>query len=217
MEVILLERIEKLGGMGDIVRVKDGFARNYLLPQKMALRATEENKARFEREREALEKVNDERRDGAAAGASKLEGRSFVLIRQASDTLQLYGSVSARDIADALSETGAPVRRQQVRLDKPIKALGLHDVRVALHPEVIITVKVNVARSDEEAEIQAKGGTILAAGEEAVAADQVAPVGGEAAAPVAPPAAPPAQDESVAGASDSPAVSVDAPESKTET
>ena len=161
MEVILLERIEKLGGMGDIVGVKDGYARNFLLPRKKALRATPENMARFEREREALEQLNSDRRDAANSAATRLEGESIILIRQASDTLQLYGSVSARDIAEAMAERGAEVRRQQVRLDRPIKSLGVHDVRIALHPEVTVTVKVNVARSPEEAEIQARGGTIL--------------------------------------------------------
>ena len=161
MEVILLERIEKLGGMGDIVGVKDGYARNFLLPRKKALRATPENMQRFEREREALEQLNSDRRDSASSAAIRLEGESIILIRQASDTLQLYGSVSARDIAEAMAERGAEVRRQQVRLDRPIKSLGVHDVRIALHPEVTVTVKVNVARSPEEAEIQARGGTIL--------------------------------------------------------
>ena len=161
MEVILLERIEKLGGMGDIVGVKDGYARNFLLPRKKALRATPENMQRFEHEREALEQLNSDRRDAASSAATRLEGESIVLIRQASDTLQLYGSVSARDIAEAMGERGADVRRQQVRLDRPIKSLGVHDVRIALHPEVTVTVKVNVARSPEEAEIQARGGTIL--------------------------------------------------------
>ena len=161
MEIILLERIEKLGGMGDIVGVKDGYARNFLLPRKKALRATPENMQRFEREREALEKLNSDRRDAAGSAATRLEGESIILIRQASDTLQLYGSVSARDIAEAMAERGAEVRRQQVRLDRPIKSLGVHDVRIALHPEVTVTVKVNVARSPEEAEIQARGGTIL--------------------------------------------------------
>ena len=161
MEVILLERIEKLGGMGDIVGVKDGYARNFLLPRKKALRATPENMERFEREREALEQLNSDRRDAAGSAATRLEGESIILIRQASDTLQLYGSVSARDIAEAMGERGAEVRRQQVRLDRPIKSLGVHDVRIALHPEVTVTVKVNVARSPEEAEIQARGGTIL--------------------------------------------------------
>jgi large subunit ribosomal protein L9 len=161
MEVILLERIEKLGGMGEIVGVKDGYARNFLLPRKKALRATPENMQRFEREREALEQLNSDRRDAAGSAATRLEGESIILIRQASDTLQLYGSVSARDIAESMAERGAEVRRQQVRLDRPIKSLGVHDVRIALHPEVTVTVKVNVARSPEEAEIQARGGTIL--------------------------------------------------------
>ena len=145
---------------------KDGFARNFLLPQRKALRATADNKARFERERETLEKLNSERRAQAQGSAGGLDGTSYVLLRQASDTLQLYGSVSARDIADAISAGGAAIGRQQVWLDRPIKTLGVHDVRVALHPEVVVTVKVNVARSAEEAEIQARGGTILAAGEE---------------------------------------------------
>ena len=174
MDVILLEKIEKLGGMGDIVAVKNGYARNFLFPQRKALRASAENKARFEREREALEKLNGDRRDAAHSAAERLDGQSIVLIRQASDTLQLYGSVNARDIAEAMTECGAEIKRQQVRLDRPIKALGIHDVRVALHPEVILTVKVNVARSPEEADIQARGGTILAAGDdddEAVAAE----------------------------------------------
>ena len=161
MEVILLERIEKLGGMGDVVGVKDGYARNFLLPRKKALRATPENMARFEREREALEKLNSDRRDAASSAATRLEGESIILIRQASDTLQLYGSVNARDVAEAMVERGAAIRRQQVRLDRPIKSLGIHDVKIALHPEVTVTVKVNVARSPEEAEIQARGGTIL--------------------------------------------------------
>ena len=161
MEIILLERIEKLGGMGDIVGVKDGYARNFLLPRKKALRATPENMERFEREREALEQLNSDRRDAASSAAIRLESESIILIRQASDTLQLYGSVSARDVAEAMAARGAEVRRQQVRLDRPIKSLGVHDVRIALHPEVTVTVKVNVARSPEEAEIQARGGTIL--------------------------------------------------------
>ena len=177
MEVILLERIEKLGGMGDVVGVKDGYARNFLLPRKKALRATPENMERFEREREALEQLNGDRRDAAHSAATRLEGESIVLIRQASDTLQLYGSVSARDIAEEMSGRGAEVRRQQVRLDRPIKALGVHEVRIALHPEVTVIVKVNVARSPEEAEIQARGGTILdeADDEADEAADEAVP------------------------------------------
>ena len=130
-------------------------------PRKKALRATPENMARFEREREALEQLNSDRRDAASSAATRLEGESIILIRQASDTLQLYGSVNARDVAEAMVERGAAVRRQQVRLDRPIKSLGIHDVKIALHPEVTVTVKVNVARSPEEAEIQARGGTIL--------------------------------------------------------
>lgn len=160
MDVILLERIETLGHMGDVVKVKDGFARNFLLPQRKALRATKENKARFERERDTLVKLNNERKSVAHGGASKLDGTSYVLLRQASETLQLYGSVSARDVADAVSTSGMQIGRQQVRLDKPIKTLGMHNVRIALHPEVVIGVKINVARSAEEAEIQAKGGVV---------------------------------------------------------
>lgn len=174
MEVILLERIEKLGGMGDVVGVKDGHARNFLLPRKKALRATPENMERFKREREALEKLNSDRRDAAHSAATRLEGESIILIRQASDTLQLYGSVNARDVAEAMAERGAEVRRQQVRLDRPIKSLGIHDVRIALHPEVTVTVQVNVARSPEEAEIQARGGTILGDADEAEEADDEA-------------------------------------------
>lgn len=166
MDIILLERIERLGGLGEIVRVKNGYARNYLLPQKKALRATEENKQRFEHEREALEKLNDERRSGAESDAESLEGQDFVLIRQASDTLQLYGSVTAKDIADAIIASGVDIKRQQVRLDRPIKTLGIFEVRVAIHPEVIVTVRANVARSEEEARIQAEGGSILPAHEQ---------------------------------------------------
>jgi len=171
MEVILLERIEKLGHMGEIVRVKDGYARNFLLPQKKALRATEDNKVHFEVERESLQRVNDDRRSEAEKNARQVEGKDFLLIRQAGDTSQLFGSVSARDIASAMTESGTPVKRQQVRLDQPIKTLGLHDVRVVLHPEVIVTVKANVARSVEESEIQAKGGSVEADRDETPAED----------------------------------------------
>ncbi len=166
MDIILLERIEKLGGLGEIVQVKNGYARNFLLPQKKALRATEENKQRFELEREALEKLNDERRSGAEDDAEAVEGKDFILIRQASDTLQLYGSVTAKDIADAIIASGVEIKRQQVRLDRPIKTLGIFEVRVAIHPEVIVTVRANVARSEEEAQIQAEGGSILPAHEQ---------------------------------------------------
>ena len=172
MDIILLERIEKLGGLGEIVHVKNGYARNFLLPQRKALRATEKNKLRFEHEREALEKLNAERRSGAESNAENLEGQDFVLIRQASDTLQLYGSVSAKDIADAIIAAGVEIKRQQVRLDRPIKTLGIFDVRVAVHPEVIVTVRANIARSEEEAAIQAKGGSILPAHEQEVLDEQ---------------------------------------------
>jgi large subunit ribosomal protein L9 len=172
MDIILLERIEKLGGLGEIVHVKNGYARNFLLPQRKALRATEKNKLRFEHEREALEKLNAERRSGAESNAENLEGQDFVLIRQASDTLQLYGSVSAKDIADAIIAAGVKIKRQQVRLDRPIKTLGIFDVRVAVHPEVIVTVRANIARSEEEAAIQAKGGSILPAHEQEVLDEQ---------------------------------------------
>ena len=174
MDIILLERIESLGGLGEIVRVKDGYARNFLLPQRKALRATEENKERFEHERDAMEKNNDERRDTALSSADQIEGKDFVLIRQASDTLQLYGSVTARDIADAIIASGVDIKRQQVRLDRPIKTLGIFEVRVAIHPEVIVTVKANVARSEEEADTQAKGGSILPAHEQEALDEQAA-------------------------------------------
>ena len=174
MDIILLERIESLGGLGEIVRVKDGYARNFLLPQRKALRATEENKERFEHERDAMEMINDERRDTALSSADQIEGKDFVLIRQASDTLQLYGSVTARDIADAIIASGVDIKRQQVRLDRPIKTLGIFEVRVAIHPEVIVTVKANVARSEEEADTQAKGGSILPAHEQEALDEQAA-------------------------------------------
>jgi len=160
MEIILLERIEKLGHMGDIVRVKDGYARNFLLPQKKALRATKENKSRFEADKEALQKVNDDKRTQAEQISEKVNGKTFILIRQAGDTMQLFGSVTARDIANTIAENGALIKRQQVRLDQPIKTLGIHSVQLTLHPEVIVTVKVNVARSIEEADIQKSGGDI---------------------------------------------------------
>jgi len=167
MEVILLERIEKLGQMGDVVTVKPGFARNFLLPKGKAIRATESNVARFETERAQLEAENLERRSEAEAVAGKMDGVSVVLVRQAGDAGQLYGSVNARDVADSLKEAGFTVGRQQVRLDKPIKTLGLHDVLVALHPEVSVTVTVNVARSEDEAETQAKTGkAVLSTAEE---------------------------------------------------
>jgi large subunit ribosomal protein L9 len=161
MEIILLERVEKLGQMGDVVRVKDGFARNYLLPQRKALRATKANKERFDKERVQLETVNLARRQEAEAVAKKMDGVRVTLLRQASESTQLYGSVNARDIADAVSTAGFTVARHQVQLNVPIKSLGIHQVRVALHPEVSVTVSVNVARSEAEAEVQASGGKIV--------------------------------------------------------
>ena len=157
MEVILLERIAKLGQMGDEVRVKDGFARNYLLPKGKALRANKANRERFERERAQLEAHNLERKSEAEAVAAKLAGSSYVAIRSAGDGGQLYGSVSTRDIADLVTAGGATLLRTQVALANPIKTLGLHEVVLALHPEVDVTVIVNVARTEEEAERQAKG------------------------------------------------------------
>lgn len=163
MEVILLERVEKLGGLGDVVRVKDGFARNFLLPQGKALRATQANRDRFEREREVLEKVNAERRQAAASEGESLDGQSFVLIRQAGESGQLYGSVSSRDVADAIAATGVSIARSQVRLDHPIKAVGVHDIEVRLHAEVAVTITVNVARTQDEAERQERGEDVIAA------------------------------------------------------
>jgi large subunit ribosomal protein L9 len=158
MQVILLERIEKLGQMGDVVNVKPGYARNYLLPEKKALRATDENRRYFEKQRSQLEAVNLERRQEAEAVAAKMQAVSVTLIRQAGEAGQLYGSVGARDIADAMTAAGFAVSRKQVKLAPPIKTVGVHDVRVDLHAEVAITVKANVARSPEEADIQAKTG-----------------------------------------------------------
>ena len=162
MEIILLERVEKLGGIGDVVKVKDGFARNYLLPNKKALRANESNRKLFETNRARIEEENANRRSEAEKAAKGVDGKSVQLIRQASNTGQLYGSVSARDIAEALDGVGAHVAKSQVVLDRPIKAIGLHEVKIALHPEVAVTVKVNVARSPEEADLQAQGVDVMA-------------------------------------------------------
>ncbi len=164
MDVILLERVEKLGRIGEIVNVKPGFARNFLLPRGKALRATEANKKRFEGDRARIESDNATRRGHAEEESKALDGRKLVMIRQASSVGQLYGSVSARDLAEALEADGAKVPRAAIVLDKPIKALGLHDVRVSLHPEVSVIVKLNIARSPEEAELQAAGVDIAAAG-----------------------------------------------------
>jgi large subunit ribosomal protein L9 len=161
MEVILLERVEKLGAIGDVVKVKDGFARNYLLPRKKALRANEANRKVFEADRARIEEENANRRSDAEKAATGVDGKSVQLIRQASNTGQLYGSVSARDIAEALEGVGAHVAKSQVVLDRPIKAIGVHEVKIALHPEVAVTVKVNVARSPEEADLQAQGVDVM--------------------------------------------------------
>jgi len=158
MQVILLERVEKLGQMGEEVKVKDGFARNFLLPKKKALRATKANREYFQTQKAQLEARNLERKSEASKIAEKLEGKTFVLLRQAGDRGQLYGSVSPRDIAEAVSAAGASIERRQILMDRPIKMLGLHPVRVALHPEVIVTVTANVAKSAEEAEAQEKAG-----------------------------------------------------------
>lgn len=176
MQVVLLERVEKLGQMGDIVAVKDGYARNYLLPQEKALRATKANMARFERERAQLEARNLEAKQEAEAVASKLDGQSFVIIRQASEAGSLYGSVAARDVAEAATEAGFTIARRQIVLDRPVKELGLHRIRIVLHPEVDALITVNVARSQEEAELQATGRTIqdLRAEEEAEAEFDIA-------------------------------------------
>lgn len=157
MQVVLLERVEKLGQMGEIVKVKDGYARNFLLPRKKALRATKENMVRFEAQRAQLEARNLELRGEAEKVQVKLDGQSFIVLRQAGETGQLYGSVTTRDIADALTAGGFSATRSQVALDHPIKTIGLHAVRIILHPEVSSTVTINVARSDEEAVRQAAG------------------------------------------------------------
>ena len=162
MDVILLERVEKLGNIGDVVNVKPGFARNFLLPRHKALRANEANRKRFEANRATIEADNATRRDAARADAEGIDGKTVVLIRQASNTGQLYGSVATRDLSEALEADGAKVSRNQIVLDKPIKALGMHDVKVALHPEVVVTIRVNIARSPEEAELQAKGVDVTA-------------------------------------------------------
>jgi large subunit ribosomal protein L9 len=155
MEVILLERVEKLGQMGDVVRVRNGYGRNYLIPQGKAMRATKANLAEFEQRRVELEAANLQRRQEAEAVAGKVDGRSVVILRSAGESGQLYGSVSARDIVAAFAETGVKLERQQIKLEAPIKELGIREVRVALHPEVEVTVTVNIARSPEEADIQA--------------------------------------------------------------
>jgi large subunit ribosomal protein L9 len=163
MEVILLERVSRLGQMGDVVKVKDGFARNFLLPKGKALRANESNKKKFEGQRAQLEARNLERKSEAQQVADKLDGKSFVVVRSAGETGQLYGSVSTRDIADILTGEGFSVARNQVELNHPIKTIGLTNVAIALHPEVEVTVTLNIARSADEAERQARGETLTTA------------------------------------------------------
>ena len=162
MDIILLERIEKLGTIGDVVTVKDGYARNFLLPQKKALRANEAKKKVFEANRERLEKENAERRTDAEKHGQKVDGAQIVLIRAASNAGQLYGSVNVRDIVNGLTEQGHEIDKKMVIMGHPIKTIGMHDVTIALHPEVHVTVKANVARSDDEAELQSQGVDVLA-------------------------------------------------------
>jgi large subunit ribosomal protein L9 len=171
MEVILLERISRLGQMGDTVKVKAGFARNFLLPQGKALRANEANKKKFEGQRSQLEARNLERKSEAQTIADRLDGKSFIVVRSAGETGQLYGSVSTRDISDLLTAEGFSVGRNQVELNQPIKAIGLTNVAIALHPEVEVTITLNIARSSEEAERQARGETLTTA--EAIYGDDI--------------------------------------------
>ena len=171
MQVILLERVENLGAIGDVVKVRDGFARNFLLPQKKALRANDENKKLFEARRAEIEARNAETRNAAVKASGNVDGKSYVLIRQAGEAGQLYGSVSSRDIADEIVKAGAKIDRSAVVLDKPIKTIGLYDVRVRLHAEVSVSIKVNVARSQDEAERQARGENVIASALEADKAD----------------------------------------------
>ena len=162
MDIILLQRIEKLGSIGDVVTVKDGYARNFLLPQKKALRANEANKKVFEANRDRLEKENAERRTEAEKSGEKVAGEEIILIRAASNTGQLYGSVNVRDIAASLGEKGHEIDKKQVIMGDPIKSIGMHEVRIDLHPEVSVTIKANVARSDDEAELQSQGIDVMA-------------------------------------------------------
>jgi large subunit ribosomal protein L9 len=163
MEIILLERVANLGAMGDVVSVKDGYARNFLLPQKKALRANDANRKVYEANRERLEKENANRRGDAEKSGEKLEGAEIVLIRSSSNAGQLYGSVSVRDVVTGLEAAGHKVDKRQVVMGHPIKTLGIHDVTIALHPEVHVTVKANVARSDDEAELQRQGVDVIGA------------------------------------------------------
>jgi large subunit ribosomal protein L9 len=177
MKVILLERVEGKGTLGDVITVKDGFARNYLLPRNKALRANTENLKVFEAQRAEIEDRNVKARAAATKSGEGLDGTSYVLIRQAGESGQLYGSVSARDVVDVVNAGGGKIDRSTVVLDKPIKTLGIHEVKVRLHPEVVVTVNINVARSADEAERQARGENVVAAQfeeEQAIAAEQVA-------------------------------------------
>ncbi|MGF1648906.1 MAG: 50S ribosomal protein L9 [Hyphomicrobiaceae bacterium] len=168
MEVILLERIAKLGQMGDVVRVRDGYARNFLLPQKKAMRATAENRKEFESQRAHLEARNLELKREADQVAERLDGQTYIVIRQAGDTGQLYGSVSSRDVAEAVTEGGITLDRRQVLMTGPIKELGMTTVKVQLHPEVVVTINVNVARSTDEADRQARGEDVTVIRDEAL-------------------------------------------------
>jgi large subunit ribosomal protein L9 len=176
MKVVLLERVEGRGGLGDVVTVKDGYARNYLLPRQKALRATAANLKVFEAQRADIEARNQKTKETAGKAGEKLDGSSYVLIRQAGESGQLYGSVSGRDVADAINAEGGKVERAMVVLDKPIKTLGLHEVKVRLHAEVTVTVTMNIARSQDEAERQARGENVIASQfeEERLAADEAA-------------------------------------------
>lgn len=197
-QVILLERIDKLGGIGDEVTVRPGFARNHLLPKGKALRATAANRARFEAEREVIEKRNAEEREKAETASRSIADKQFVVIRSASDAGMLYGSVSARDIAEVASTKKLKLTRQNVLLDGPLKTLGIFPVRVRLHPEVTVGIEINIARSQDEAERQARGENVLAKEEEAV--ERVTGLDEEGNAPrePAPSAAEPAEDEAAA-------------------
>ena len=161
MKVILLERVERLGALGDVVTVKDGFARNFLLPRAKALRASDANLKVFEGQRAEIEARNDREREAASKSGEKLDGSSYVLIRQAGEAGHLYGSVSGRDVADAANAEGAKIDRSMVVLDKPIKTLGVHEVKIKLHAEVVVTIKINIARSADEAERQARGENVI--------------------------------------------------------
>ena len=161
MKVVLLERVENLGAIGDVVTVKDGFARNFLLPREKALRATSKNLEKFELDRVAIEARNEKNKGEAQTIADKIDGQSYVMIRQAGETGQLYGSVSGRDVADIINGEGGKVERSMVAMDKPIKTLGLHEVKVRLHAEVTVTVSLNIARSQDEAERQARGEDVI--------------------------------------------------------